>query len=627
MASSETPAIDIDDESVLSSIFKEKFSESERRNPEFALYLSNLSSFGINKLNLEPSRLGNEKARILDLTQELAFHNYKTFIRTAECSKDIFQDFSVIEERLQNMLEKLPLLSEHGQSFTKEANDIGAVRRANSLTLTRHTEILEILEIPQLMDTCVRNQYYEDALELMFYVKRLDKKQFIAEIPIMSSVIKDVQQSAQLMLEQLLTQLRSSIQLPACLKIVGFLRRLECFTESELRLRFLQARNSWLESVLGSITSGDNESDAYDKITRTIEVCRVHLFDIVTQYRAIFSDDSNILYNDGINKSIDSKPYDASIFHCWLTYRINSFVKVIKEALEIGVGNRLDSVLGQCMYFGQSFSRVGADFRCLLIPIFQKTAVQSFSKIIEQTTYEFQDDMMSYSLLATSVAYNQMSSIGAVSAGGSGDTLPQPPIGLVDFPPLAVYLNGMLAALNQLRMCCPLSMVVDLAQVVSESVKSAAKVIVAYYFAEEPAFSSSEKNAFLRFCNAFTDDMLPHVQACIQCLLSHQVITDSYGSVNLSAQQMKDNFVNMHEVLSILEPCLPQKVTEEAPADADLVESESVVSKVVQSDDKPLHSGSSDALDDSEVQPSSENTNGEKCTVQNVPIEAKQTDE
>lgn len=58
----------------------------------------------------------------------------------------------------------------------KEAEEISSSRRMNTLTLNRHTEILEILEIPQLMDTCVRNSYYEEALELAAYVRRLEKK-------------------------------------------------------------------------------------------------------------------------------------------------------------------------------------------------------------------------------------------------------------------------------------------------------------------------------------------------------------------------------------------------------------------------------------------------------------------
>lgn len=70
---------------------------------------------------------------------------------------------------------------------------------------------------------------------------------------------EDVEKSKSLMQSQLLASLRASIQLPACLRVVGFLRRMESFTPTELRLRFLQARDTWLTSVLCAIPRDDRK--------------------------------------------------------------------------------------------------------------------------------------------------------------------------------------------------------------------------------------------------------------------------------------------------------------------------------------------------------------------------------
>lgn len=56
------------------------------------------------------------------------------------------------------------------------------------LTLQSHNTLLEFLEIPQMMDTCIKNQCFEEALELRQFSKKLFREH--KDIPAISLIVR-----------------------------------------------------------------------------------------------------------------------------------------------------------------------------------------------------------------------------------------------------------------------------------------------------------------------------------------------------------------------------------------------------------------------------------------------------
>ncbi|KAL3265237.1 hypothetical protein HHI36_009451 [Cryptolaemus montrouzieri] len=214
----------------------------------------------------------------------------------------MFTKFNTIDGKLKDLLIDLPNFEKEYQKFADKSNGISSLRKLNSLTLTKNAQLLEILELPQLMHSFIDDGLYDDALELASYVRKLHLKH--SDIPIFKNILEDVEKGWFSMLHQLLYQLRQEITLPKCLQIVGLLRRMEVFTEIELRLKFLQTRNCFLQNCLEAIP----KIDVNHHLSKIIEVTRVNLFNIITQYKAIFNDDEHsplgTLKNNEVNQNV-----------------------------------------------------------------------------------------------------------------------------------------------------------------------------------------------------------------------------------------------------------------------------------------------------------------------------------
>lgn len=269
-------------------------------------------------------------------------------------------------------MDKIPQFVNKCQSFCDKSKDINIHRRLNSLTLKKNTEILEILETPQLMETCLRSSQYNEALELSQYARQLGTKH--SDIPIIQSIVAEIENSWSGMVGQVVGSLRGDLPLPKCLQLIGLLRSMDAFTEAELRIKFLQARDSWLQGLLNAIPKDDPNFH----LTKTIELSRIHLFNIITQYRAMFNDDDILISNR------DPIINESAIFHHWIEEKLSQFLRTLEQVLP-GVTS-IDSILGQCTYFGLSFGRVGADFTTRMSDIFVQVISKKLQKNITRAT-------------------------------------------------------------------------------------------------------------------------------------------------------------------------------------------------------------------------------------------------
>ncbi|XP_020578020.1 conserved oligomeric Golgi complex subunit 8 isoform X2 [Phalaenopsis equestris] len=387
---------------------------------------------------------------------------------------------------------EIPKLTSGCTEFIELAQQILEEKKLNETLLTNHSTLLDLLEIPQLMDTCVRNGNYDEALDLEAFVCKLAKMH--SEIPVIQALAAEVKQTTQSLLSQLLQKLRSNIQLPECLRIVAHLRRIGVFGESEMRLQFLRCREAWLSGILGDL----DQSNVYEYLKGMVNCHRMHLFDVVNQYRAIFSND----------KSGNDENYDGGLLFSWSMHQIRNHLGTLEVMLpKISEGGSLSNILDQCMYCAMGLGLVGLDFRGLLPPLFEDAVMNLFSKNMSAAVENFQ-------VILDSHRWVPLPSVGfsTSSVTEESQNAVTPPSVLMEHPPLAVFVNGVSAAMNDLRPCAPLSLKHLLAQELVNGLQAVSNSLIHYNSVR--VLRGNESSLFLSLCQAFVEVACPYCATC-----------------------------------------------------------------------------------------------------------------
>ncbi|XP_004298490.1 PREDICTED: conserved oligomeric Golgi complex subunit 8-like [Fragaria vesca subsp. vesca] len=447
-------------------------------------YVSELLSFPLARLHKEPELLRLDRDRIQSQLQDFMAGNYRALVYSAHTSLSVQDQLSSIDKDLKSLtLEKIPTLTNACTKF------VDTLEKMNKMNQTQH-----LLEIPQLMGACVKDENYDEALELEAFVRKLSTMH--PKSVLVRDLAEHVRKITQSLVSQLLQKLRLDFEKPEpehCLRIVGYLRRTGVYSEYELRLQFLKCRQAWLTGMLEDLDEGN--PDEYLK--GMIGCHRKHLVDIVNQYVLVNYDEN-----------------DGGLLNSWLMHQVTSHLETLKILLpEISDGVLLSNILEESMYCCMVLGRViGLDFRAMLIPIFEEAVVNMFSNNVSRAVEGFQLVLDSHRWVPAPAIANS-----SVHGGGGDDDddVIEPPYCLMEHPPLAVFVNGVAAAMNELRPCAPLSLKHVLAKELIKGLKAVSDYLMTYN-AETGILlgENKESELFLSLCQAFIEITYPHCAKC-----------------------------------------------------------------------------------------------------------------
>lgn len=304
-------------------------------SPENGAYLAKLTSLALSDLLAAPTVLSTQSHTLTSSLTALTHASYPTFLSLHKSSAALLDSLSSLDSSLNTLLHNaLPALDDAARVFhEKSGPSVIEERQKTRVVLEQQDKLRDLLDIPVLIDTCVRNGLYAEALTLAAHASTVlktlcavqsEEAANVSSLQLAQSLQAEVTSSLHSMRILLLATLfEPSKKLPALWKAVQFLRKMQAMSEDELALAFASARIDCLRNALLSVerdagvsaaapydiddtivgsTSEEREAELDQQgediarfLKKYIDVWREGAYDIITQYATIFLERSQHL--------------------------------------------------------------------------------------------------------------------------------------------------------------------------------------------------------------------------------------------------------------------------------------------------------------------------------------------
>ncbi|KAK7063935.1 Dor1-like family-domain-containing protein [Favolaschia claudopus] len=490
-------------------------------------YLEHLTTLPLPTLLAEPTVLQTQSHHLTSSLTSLTHTSYPTFLSLHQTTGSLSASLASLESSLDNLLTvSLPTIEDSASGWRDRTENVLLERRKARVVLEQHDKLRDLLEIPMLIDTCVRNGYFAEALSLASHARSLSVGTSTPPL-IVTSVLSEVQNSITQMLLSLLATLHEpNRKLPALWKAVNFLRKMDMFgssseggvhSEEQIALAFLGGREGCLKASLegysrdilrlvGGTGLGDREKEDMVKfLKKYIDVWREGVYDIITQFSTIFLERPP---SSTTPKTPTTPSAPLSSLHPLLTtYTTHALtthlLPLLSQTLPLVPIASLPSLLTQLTYCATAFARVGMDFRGLLGGLFctavssavggelkaagakwtetVKNALGDVSPLSPVLSSHSTTRKVKLTLPSTWLIVSSMAAAPPVPSAPNPPGAPHaPPQILASYPPLAEFTNALLGTLNGLRLLAPVDIFGELTDVLDSVLDAGGEALSSY---------------------------------------------------------------------------------------------------------------------------------------------------
>lgn len=489
-------------------------------------YLATLTTQPLESLQSQPELLASSSSRLEDQLAALCSRQIGPLVRVHEVTSSLPLTLQSIQGHLSTLLETaLPRLEKVASSVQTRSEPVLSRRsQAKQLLQAHTTSLAELLDLPDLISSCIRGGHCSEALQLGSHIAQLARPSSeLGGGAALRALRNQAWFSLAAMRASLLHGLENkSLRLDSAERAISTLRKLRDLdllrepsasssssassglglTEEQLCLAFLRARSNLLRSLLASPIARQKQYRSTQQVVAAhlegfLEIWSEGLEFTIKVVRALFQQEPPIqrLLSAFVNLNTSWLQEELAIQLPKLVAQLDSLSDGRPESISAKsmattayeVTSTLRSLHQQLSDIVQITSHLGFNLRPLLtgpqrfdletivLPVFQLSTDRAVALFKERITAS--SSYAASSWLVEASQYDDAVSDASSSTNGVRSDDPQE---LSSYPPLASLLNDLIIGLNALQSYAPASQRSKCLHILDDALMQSSQLLLSY---------------------------------------------------------------------------------------------------------------------------------------------------